>query len=596
MTSTTAPASSPLDFLARHRALVAVLAAAAVMRLAGIGDWWLNPDEGIYYSILTRAEFGDFWLEVSDNAHPPLYYLLLRAIAVLTWDFLWFRLVSVVCGVLAVAGVWAAAAQLSRTAPAAGDRSSGGASRSAVHASVAGLVAGMILAFAPGAVELSQVMRPYMMLVALISWALFFLLRTLDGGVDRGAAATDRDLVAYLSLGCLALLTHYSAVFAFAVFGLLVLHDGIARGFTRPAWRRLALAHAVPATVLAGLWLLHLRVLSGSTLADEALDGWLRFYMIETPGDVWWSILGFQRLVALPWLRAPMALALVAAIGIAAATREARVAIVGGAPFLLAVGAAALGAYPLGATRHSAWLMAFAVPVVGWFVASLLDVEWGAEARARLAVLALPLLFGGPLGSLVGVQHAPWAPSDQVLLQEDLGEALAILDPSAQPELIVVSEQTFYLLMPFWPRERETAVFSPDGSAFHFAWGGRRVLASDAWDFTLRAEADTPGVHTVDGVFAVHLGRFLDNASNAFPELGLAAQDDALVVAGGWRPAFVGQLRLLDEQSPVIRTRHEVPGLYAFVVGLEPLGVALGIRTRPADAPPPQRDGNPPPP
>ncbi len=113
------------------------------------------------------------------------------------------------------------------------------------------------------------------------------------------------------------------------------------------------------------------------------------------------------------------------------------------------------------------------------------------------------------------------------------------------------------------------------------------MRSSDAWDFTPRPDADAPGVHTVDGVFAVHLGRFLNDAAAAFPELGIVARDEALVVAGGWRPAFVNQLRALDEEvAPVIRRRFEVPGLHAFVVGMQPLGAVLGT----TPAPPPGRD------
>jgi hypothetical protein len=439
---------------------------------------------------------------------------------------------------------------------------------------VAGLVAGLVLAFSPGAVELSQVMRPYMMLLALLTWALFFLLRYLDD-------PRPRDLGAYVALASLALLTHYGTLFAIGVFGLLVLHDGLARGPGRAEWRQLLAAHAVPGVILVLLYVFHLRALSGSTLADEALEGWLRFYMIESAGDVWWSVLGFQRLVVPPWLQGPAALALVASLGVAAATRDARVALVGGGALILGIVAASLGVYPLGASRHSVWLMAFTVPVLGWFVAALLDVPWGVEARVRTGILALPILLGGPLGTLVGLPYTPWAAPDQVLRQEDLGEVIDLLDPAAAPELVVVSEQTFYLLMPFWAREREAATFSADSSAFHFPWGARHVLASDAWDFTVRTEDGAEGVHTADGVFAAHIGRFLQSAAVSFPGLMLGNQDEALLAVGGWRPVFVNQLHAIDGERPLIRSSREVPGMHAFVVGLAPLAEALGMRSRP---------------
>ena len=77
--------------MARHGTLIAILVVAVALRLPGLGEWWLNPDEGIYYSILTRLQFTDFIAEVAENAHPPLYYLLLRGLRILTWDFVWLR-------------------------------------------------------------------------------------------------------------------------------------------------------------------------------------------------------------------------------------------------------------------------------------------------------------------------------------------------------------------------------------------------------------------------------------------------------------------------------------------------------------------------
>ena len=551
----TGPASPPstlLGSVARYRGLVALMIGAAAVRLVDLSDWWLNPDEGIYYSILTRDGFGGFWQEVTANAHPPLYYLILRGLGVFTWDFFWFRAFSVLCGLAALAGAWAVARRLA-----------GGGARG----EVAGLVAGSVLAFAPGPVELSQVVRPYTLQLALLSWALFFLLR-------HRTSESASDLAAYVALLALALLTHYSSVLGLGVFGLVVAVQGWRGGLRDDAWRRLALAHVVPALVVVALYLLHLRPLAASALADDALDGWLSFYMIDTPLDVWWSFLGFQHLLAGPWLRGPMAVLLLTALVLAVARwrRDLAVLVAGG--LLVAVAAAAAGLYPLGSTRHALWLLAFTVPPLGWVGASIVEE---ASGRARVAwgggVLLLVAL-GGPVGSLLGADRAPWAPADRVLRQDDLGTMMDVLDPAASPDLLLMSDQTFYLFTPFYPADREEAVFAPDSSAFHFPYGGRRILVSRAWDFTLgelarsgRASASDPA-SVIAGATSTapssDLLAFLEEAERTFPDLQLPSRDRAVVLVGGWRPAFVDRLA----RRPEVRSYRGVPGLHAFVVDL----------------------------
>jgi hypothetical protein len=82
---------------------LALLALGFVLRARGLSEYWLNPDEGIYYAILTAGSFGDCWTEIIANAHLPLYYLLLRGAGFLTWDFVWLRGTSLLSG---TASIW----------------------------------------------------------------------------------------------------------------------------------------------------------------------------------------------------------------------------------------------------------------------------------------------------------------------------------------------------------------------------------------------------------------------------------------------------------------------------------------------------------
>ena len=90
--------------LARRETLLvgAVVALAALLRLPDLFGWWLNPDEGIYYGVVTRDALGDAWAEAMLISHPPLYLVVLRAVGWLSTDFLALRSVSFVTGCAAV--------------------------------------------------------------------------------------------------------------------------------------------------------------------------------------------------------------------------------------------------------------------------------------------------------------------------------------------------------------------------------------------------------------------------------------------------------------------------------------------------------------
>jgi hypothetical protein len=578
----TSSLSTPLRLPGRHGGVIALLGAAALVRLVGLSDWWLNPDEGIYYSVLTRAEFAGFWREAMENAHPPLYYLILRSLSLVTWDFYWLRVFSVLCGVAAVWGAWAAARELARAGETAAERAGGEADQEdaargavdgegssgtdgAVRVGVAGLLAALILAFAPGAVALSQVMRPYMLQLALLTWALHFWLRH-----ARTCAA--RDLTAYITLLCLALLTHYSSILALGVFVAASAVLAGARGFGTPEARRLATSHLLPLALLATLWVLHLSVLADSALADEALDGWLGPYMVHTPGDAWLAFLGFQHLVARPWSRGPMALFLLGAVALSATRRARSVWVFAGGALAVGLTTGALGLYPFGSTRHSTWALAFTVPAIGWLGGTLAEAardHTGLRRAAPLLLSALMLAFGGPLGSALGMDRAPWAPTDRVLRRTDVARMLGILEPDGEPELVLASAQTFYLLAPFYATDREHATYSADSTVFQFPYGRRRVVVSTAWDFTLADSAASRPLPPGD------LNPFLETVEASFPELSVTERSGALILVGGWRPPFVDRLRVVSEAHPFIHSVLSVPGLYAFHVDPGEMAEAL---------------------
>ncbi|HSH75909.1 MAG TPA: glycosyltransferase family 39 protein, partial [Longimicrobiales bacterium] len=165
---------------------------------------------------MTRQTFAGFWSEATATAHPPLYFLILRGVALVTTDFGWLRAVALLSGVAAVHVLVLVGREV-------GGRG--------VRAWLTGLLAGLLVAVSPRAVSLSQVIRPYMLLVLLLASALLFLLR-----YRRTRAG--RHLAAYPAAMTLALTLHYSAALAMAAFVLVVAADALPAGSRTPAWRR----------------------------------------------------------------------------------------------------------------------------------------------------------------------------------------------------------------------------------------------------------------------------------------------------------------------------------------------------------------------
>ena len=404
-------ASEDAGFFEQYGSALAlgILGLGVILRISGITEWWLNPDEGTYYLILTREQFSGFWAEATATAHPPLYFLILRGMGSITTDFLWLRSPALLSGSVAVYLFFLVGREL------------GGTGR---RAWLTGLLSGLALAISPRAIELSQVIRPYMLLVALLAGALYLLLRYIR-------LPSTRLLVGYTACVSLAVLLHYSSVLGLGVLGCLVLADAAQKGHTRPEWRRLLGVHAIPGLILVALYFFHLRDLMNGEMADEALAGWLNQFMIGSPGGVWLSMVGFQSIVVGEAYAASAALLTLFALGYALWSRAWATVIVGGAALLIAVAGAVLQSYPFGATRHVSWLLVFLVPVAVWGVAVMFT------SGRRILVLSLALFAGlavggERLGSLLGADESPQGVSERVLQTTHLAAMAEALDPRAE--------------------------------------------------------------------------------------------------------------------------------------------------------------------
>ena len=538
MTEPGRPSVSSVERYGRIAALLLVVL-ALVIRVPGTMVWWLNPDEGIYFSILTQPTLAAFWGEVATNAHPPLYYLILRTVGFLTTDFFWFRALSWMGGAAAVFALWECGREIAWKDP--------------VRRTVTGLVAAALLVASPPAVILSQVMRPYMLQLALVAGALALLLR-------YGRAPERRTLLGYVVFLVLALLTHYSSVLALGAFGGVALYLLYSTEMTAEARRDLALAHVVPVVLLLGLYFFHLRGLMASNMAEDALQGWLSAYMVDSPREAWFAFVGLQTTVAGRGLGGAVTVLMIAALALAVAHRAWLPVVVAGSALLVGLVAAAAGVYPMGAIRHSTWMLAFALPALAWGVGFVLISGRRWVVAGVVAVVVL-IAARESVAIGIGVPDSPWAAPERVLRRANLVTMADLLDPEGAPRLWVMDQQTYYLLLPFYFTERKEARSGPDDTFFHFRYGERDVVVVQSWFLTAGADGAQDDSN---------LRSLTDRVDRSDLLLGMGSAGEAQVVVGGWRSEVMDQLLALED-SAVVTNHRLVPGLFAFLVDMEQL-------------------------
>jgi hypothetical protein len=527
------------DLAARYgpAAALTVVALALTLRLPGMFGWWVNPDEGIYLAVITQESFRLFLAEAFATAHPPLYFLILRAMTWIGTDLLWLRTLALVSG---CAAVWAFVL-VGRDL--AGDGARGWAT---------GLAAGLLLAVSPAGIALSQVVRPYMLLVLLLALTLHFLHRYMQR--PSGDA-----LVLQAVCASLAVLLHYSGALALGVIVGIVAVDGMGRGFSRPEWRRLIAAQALPAAIVGVLYVTQMRALMASEVPEFSVETWLSGYLIDTPRDAWLSLVGFHAALVGSMASVPVTLLTLMAIVGAAVRRRGDILVAVAGALLIAAACAALRLYPFGAGRHSAWLLPFVVPGIAWIAGSALRrPRW---ELALAAVVVGGLLLRAPLGADDVEPRQP----EQVLRNEHVA-ALEALDPGRPPRLVVMSVETYRLLLPLYATDRQQARASADGSATSFRWGERDVLVLPGLDLSVRRDQMERPNHLWTGT------------RRAAAELGLDLPRDGeqvLVLSGDWRGS-VFDLAELARQEGLSGETQIVPGLVAISLDLNAYGQALG--------------------
>ena len=298
----------------------------------------------------------------------------------------------------------------------------------------------------------------------------------------------------------------------------------------------------------------------GSDMADDALQGWLSDYMVDLPREAWLAFVGLQTTVAGRGLGGPVTILMVAALAVAVVRRAWLPVVVAGSALLVGLIAAAAGVYPMGAIRHSTWMLAFALPALAWGVGFVLisGKRWVVAGVVALVVL---VAARESVAIGIGVPDSPWAAPERVLRRSNLVTMVDLLDPEGAPRLWVMDQQTYYLLLPFYFMERQEARSGPDDTFFHFRYGERDVVVVQSWFLMAGANGAQDDSN---------LRSLTDRVDRSDLFLGMGSAREAQVLVGGWRSEVMDQLLALED-SGVVTNHRLVPGLFAFLVDMERL-------------------------
>lgn len=345
--------------------LLVLTVAGAIVRVAGLSDYYLSPDEATIMAIARAGSLADVWRASLIQAHPPLHFFLMSFWPSPGNSIMWLKASSLVPGLLFIP-----------TCYFLGRKALGGA---------AGWAMALFAAFGLAPMVLAQAIRPYALLALFLVFGLWFWLDFVERPRLRSVAAYGLCL-----LGALCL--HYSG-------GLMAASTGLAGAALFLVRRRpmkdllvFCLAHLPAAATGIALYFLHL------SRIPELTSSWISGYLdVGFPKTI--ANLAFN-LYAVPSYffqarLAPFALALLA-VGTWGIYRRGKlsVALLIACSLSVALTLNLAHLYPLYGLRHTFWLF----PVVALWAAA------GIEGISDL-------LRRGPVASVMtSLRRHAWVP------------------------------------------------------------------------------------------------------------------------------------------------------------------------------------------
>ncbi len=454
------------DWLETHSDLIAILVvtAAFLIRLRTARSTFLNPDEALHYLLANQSTWLLAYKASLTNAHPPFLTFVLYFWRQLGSSELTLRLPSVLAG---TAFCWIFFKWLSR-----------------IFSRPTGFIGLILVSFLPPLIALSAEVRQYALLLFFLSAAAYLL----EHALAENSAAMMLLSAIFLNF---ALITHYSAILFAAGMGVYSLLRVLARR-SKSLTLTWIMGQAGAVGLVAALYASHISKLKGD-YATGTIQGWLAnsffrpshenpfLFAIARTGGVFQYVFGQLAVGDIAYL------AFIAAVVLRwRGKRPARqydatshqLVILLVLPFLVGAAAAIARIYPYGGTRHSAFLIMFAVAGVSLAMARSVKENIRRGVALAILVVAVCNAFGNP--------HRPYIlREDQSRMQMTRAtEFIRSQIPPSEP--IFVDYQTRLLLGYYVCPEQPVPFAASIGSLEQVQCGNHRVASAgpDLYIFT----------------------------------------------------------------------------------------------------------------
>jgi hypothetical protein len=463
-----------------------VLIAAFLLRLRSASGTFLNPDEALHFLLADQSSWLLAYNASLTNAHPPLLTLVLHFWRAFGTSEFFLRLPSVIAG---TAFCWIFCKWLDR-----------------ILGPVTGFIGLILVAFLPPLIALAAEVRQYALLMFFLAGSAYLFERALAEG-SAGVM-----LLSAISL-YLALVSHYSAILFAAVIGIYFLLRFMSRRPSVKVGTAWAAGQVGVAGVVVALYFTHISKLKGD-YASGTINGWLAnsffrtghdnpfLFAIARTGGVFQYVFGqlavgdvaFVAFIAgmvLRWRqRTPSE-------GSNILSWQLGILLI--LPFAIGSGAGIARIYPYGGTRHSAFLIMFAVAGVSFALAKLAKQQIGRGVAFAILIVAVCTAFGRP--------HRPYIlREDQSRMQ--MVRAMGFIHAQIpQSDLIFVDYQTRLLLGYYLCPDQPVSFSAPVGSFEEFRCSGYRVVAAGPDLYTFSAENFLPRWDELSRLFPLKSGQ-----------------------------------------------------------------------------------------
>jgi len=327
-----------------------------IVRVWGLDAYCFSPDDLMHLRVASGRTLHQVWESGLPLNNAPWMYFLLHYLLKISENELFLRSISLVPGVGLIFTFFFLGRKASGT--------------------LSGLAMACMAVFGNGAILLSQVIRPYSLMV-------FFLSLALWAGLCYWEERKDKYLYAYVLSMFLAIFSHYPAILPMTAIGAVCLvHAAMKREGIR-TYARISFVH-LPLLIQVGLlYHFHVYRFLDHTTSAEVKAEYVRPYFPETLSSLFGNIPGLFEYLFVPSV-VPLTIALTG-LGIVVLWRTSRPYLAGIIVATFAIGflLTYLRIYPFGGSRHSIYLFPFVALSIGAFVQCLFDRFRGFLERRR---------------------------------------------------------------------------------------------------------------------------------------------------------------------------------------------------------------------